>query len=186
MDEVLKNIAHAKELMEKTIQHVHFAFGKIRAGKASTSMLDGLMVDYYGTPTLLNQVSSVNTPDARSITIKPWDKSLIPEIEKSIKTSDLGLMPQNDGEIVRLNVPPLSEERRIQLVKQAKHEAEIGRVSIRNIRKDTNEHLKKLVKEHISEDVVKKAEVEVQKMTDTCISKIDEMLVKKEKDILTV
>ncbi len=186
MDEVSNNLAHAKEHMEKAIQHVHFAFGKIRAGKASTGMLDGLMIDYYGTPTLLNQVSSINTPDARSITIKPWDKTLIPEIEKAIKTSDLGLMPQNDGEMVRLNVPALSEERRVLLVKQAKHEAEIGRVSIRNIRKDINEHLKKLVKEHISEDVVKKAEIEVQKMTDSYISKIDEMLVRKEKDILTV
>jgi len=143
MEDVVKNISYAKDLMEKAIQHVHFTFGKIRAGKASPSMLDGLIIDYYGTSTPLNQVSSINTPDARSITIKPWDKTLIPEIEKCIKTSDLGLMPQNDGEIVRLNVPQLSEERRIQLVKQAKHEAEIGRVSIRNIRKETNEHLKK-------------------------------------------
>ena len=144
------------------------------------------MVDYYGTSTPLNQVASVNTPDAKSITIKPWDKTIIPEIEKCIKLSDLGLMPQNDGELVRLNVPPLSEERRIQLVKQAKHEAETGRVSVRNIRKDTNEHLKKLIKEHVSEDEVKKAEDEVQKMTDEYIKKIDELLAKKEKDILTV
>ncbi len=186
MDDVNSNLDHAKELMEKAIQHVHFAFGKIRAGKASPGMLDGLMVDYYGTPTPLNQASSINTPDARSITIKPWDKTLIPEIEKCIKTSDLGLMPQSDGEVIRLNVPPLSEERRVQLVKQAKHEAEIGRVSIRNIRKDTNEHLKKLIKEHISEDAVKKAELEVQKMTDDYIKKVDELLEKKEKDILTV
>ncbi len=186
MDDVNSNLKHATDLMEKAIQHVHFAFGKIRAGKATPGMLDGLVVDYYGTPTPLNQVSSINTPDARSITIKPWDKSLVPEIEKCIKTSDLGLQPQNDGEMVRLNVPPLSEERRVQLVKQAKHEAEIGRVSIRNIRKDTNEHLKKLVREHISEDDVKKAELEVQKMTDDYIKKVDEMLAKKEKDILTV
>ena len=186
MDDVNSNLKHATELMDKAIQHVHFAFGKIRAGKATPGMLDGLMVDYYGTPTPLNQVSSINTPDARSITIKPWDKSLIPEVEKCIKTSDLGLMPQNDGELVRLNVPALSEERRVQLVKQAKHEAEIGRVSIRNIRKETNEHLKKLVREHISEDDVKKAEIEVQKMTDDYIKKVDEMLEKKEKDILTV
>jgi ribosome recycling factor len=186
MEDVAKNLNHAKDLMEKAIQHVHFAFGKIRAGKASPSMLDGLMLDYYGTSTPLNQVSSVNTPDARTITIKPWDKSLVPEIEKCIKTSDLGLMPQNDGEIVRLNVPALSEERRVHLVKQAKHEAEIGRVSIRNIRKDTNEHLKKLIKEHVPEDEVKKAELDVQKMTDNYISRIDDMLTKKEKDILTV
>ena len=186
MDDVNSNLNHAHELMDKAIQHVHFAFGKIRAGKATPSMLDGLNVDYYGTATPLNQVASVNTPDARSLTIKPWDKSIIPEIEKCIKTSDLGLMPQNDGELVRLNIPPLSEERRVQLVKQAKHEAETGRVSVRNIRKDTNEHLKKLIKEHVSEDEVKKAEDEVQKMTDEYIKKIDEMLAKKEKDILTV
>lgn len=186
MDEIGKQINHSKELMEKAIQHVHFSFGKIRAGKATPSMLDGIMVDYYGTPTPLNQVSSINTPDARTIMIKPWDKALVQEIEKSIKTSDLGLMPISDGELVRLNVPSLSEERRVQLTKQAKHEAEIGRVSIRNIRKDTMEHLKKLVKEHISEDDVKKAEIEVQKMTDGYIVKIDEMLAKKEKDILTV
>ncbi len=186
MDDVNSNLDHAKDLMEKAIQHVHFAFGKIRAGKATPGMLDGIMVDYYGTPTPLNQASSVNTPDARSIIIKPWDKTLIAEIEKSIKTSDLGLMPQSDGEVIRLNVPPLSEERRVQLVKQAKHEAEVGKVSIRNIRKDTNEHLKKLIKEHISEDDVKKAELEVQKMTDDYIKKVDELLEKKEKDILTV
>jgi len=186
MQDVNSNLNNASELMEKAIEHVHFSFGKIRAGKAAASMLDGLMIDYYGVPTPLNQASSINTPDARSVTIKPYDKSLIPEIEKCIKTSDLGLMPQNDGDIVRLNIPALSEERRVQLVKQAKHEAEIGRVSIRNIRKDTNEHLKKLIKEHISEDDVKKAELEVQKMTDDYIKKIDEMLVKKEKDILTV
>jgi ribosome recycling factor len=186
MDDVNSNLKHATDLMEKAIQHVHFSFGKIRAGKASPSMLDGLIIDYYGTSTPLNQVASINTPDAKSITIKPWDKSIIPEIEKCIKISDLGLMPQNDGELVRLNVPALSEERRVQLVKQAKHEAEIGRVSVRNIRKETNEHLKKLIKEHVAEDEVKKAELEVQKMTDDYIKKIDELLIKKEKDILTV
>ena len=186
MEDVNSHLNHANELMEKAIQHVHFSFGKIRAGKATPSMLDGLMVDYYGTSTPLNQVASINTPDAKSITIKPYDKSLVPEIEKCIKISDLGLMPQNDGELVRLNIPALSEERRVQLVKQAKHEAEIGRVSVRNIRKDTNEHLKKLIKEHVAEDEVKRAEGEVQKMTDEFIKKIDEMLEKKEKDILTV
>ena len=144
------------------------------------------MIEYYGNPTPLNQVSSINTPDARSIIIKPWEKSIIPEIEKSIINSDLGLNPQNDGEIIRLNVPPLSEERRLQLVKQAKHEAENGRVSIRNIRKDTNDHLRKLVKEHVSEDAVKNAEIDVQELTNRFIEKIEEMLQRKEQDILTV
>jgi ribosome recycling factor len=149
-------------------------------------MLDGILVEYYGNPTPLNQVSSINTPDARSIVIKPWEKKIIADIERAIINSDIGLNPQNDGELIRLNVPPLSEERRQQLVKQAKHEAEIGRVSIRNIRKDTNDHLKKLLKEHVSEDDVKWAEDEVQKLTDDYITKIDEMLIKKEKDIMTV
>jgi ribosome recycling factor len=186
MEEIELYLEEAKEMMEKGIHHVNFSFSKIRAGKATPGMLDGILVEYYGNPTPLNQVSSINTPDARSILIKPWEKNIIPDIERAIINSDLGLNPQNDGELIRLNVPPLSEERRQQLVKQAKHEAEVGKVSIRNIRKDTNDHLKKLLKEHVSEDDVKWAEDEVQKLTDEYITKIDEMLEKKEKDILTV
>jgi len=186
MEEIEFYIEEAKELMEKAIHHVNFTFGKIRAGKASPGMLDGIMIEYYGNPTPLNQVSSINTPDARSIIIKPWEKTIIPEIEKSIINSDLGLNPQNDGEIIRLNVPPLSEERRLQLVKQAKHEAEQGRISVRNIRKDTNDHLRKLLKEHVSEDAVKNAEIDVQELTDMYIEKIEEMLHRKEEDIMTV
>jgi ribosome recycling factor len=186
MEEIELYLAEAEELMEKAIHHINFAFSKIRAGKATPGMLDGIMIEYYGNPTPLNQVSSINTPDARSIIIKPWEKSIIPEIEKSIINSDLGLNPQSDGEIIRLNVPPLSEERRLQLVKQAKHEAENGRVSIRNIRKDTNDHLRKLLKEHVSEDAVKNAEMDVQELTNKYIEKIEEMLHRKEEDILTV
>jgi len=186
MEEIELYLAEAEDLMEKAIHHVNFAFSKIRAGKATPGMLDGIMIEYYGNLTPLNQVSSINTPDARSIIIKPWEKSIIPEIEKSIINSDLGLNPQSDGEIIRLNVPPLSEERRLQLVKQAKHEAENGRVSIRNIRKDTNDHLRKLLKEHVSEDAVKNAEMDVQELTNKYIEKIEEMLHRKEEDILTV
>jgi ribosome recycling factor len=186
MEEIEMYLEEARELMEKAIHHVNFSFSKIRAGKASPGMLDGIMVEYYGNATPLNQVSSINTPDARTIVIKPWEKKIIADIERAIINSDIGLNPQNDGELVRLNVPPLSEERRQQLVKQAKHEAEMGKVSIRNIRKDTNIHLKQLLKEHVSEDAVKRGEDEVQKLTDEYIVKIDEMLVKKEKDILTV
>jgi ribosome recycling factor len=186
MEEIELYLEEAEELMEKAIHHVNFAFGKIRAGKATPGMLDGIMVEYYGNPTPLNQVSSINTPDARSIIIKPWEKNIIPEIEKSIINSDIGLNPQNDGEIIRLNVPPLSEERRLQLVKQAKHEAEQGRISVRNIRKDTNDHLRKLIKEHVSEDAVKNAEIDVQGLTDKYIEKIEELLGNKEKDIMTV
>ena len=186
MEEIELYLEEADELMEKAIHHVNFAFGKIRAGKATPGMLDGIMVEYYGNQTPLNQVSSINTPDARSIIIKPWEKNIIPEIEKAIINSDIGLNPQNDGEIIRLNVPPLSEERRLQLVKQAKHEAEQGRVSVRNIRKDTNDHLRKLIKEHVSEDAVKNAEIDVQELTDKYIEKIEELLGNKEKDIMTV
>jgi ribosome recycling factor len=186
MEEIELYLEEAEELMEKAIHHVNFAFGKIRAGKATPGMLDGIMVEYYGNQTPLNQVSSINTPDARSIIIKPWEKNIIPEIEKAIINSDIGLNPQNDGEFIRLNVPPLSEERRLQLVKQAKHEAEQGRVSVRNIRKDTNDHLRKLIKEHVSEDAVKNAEIDVQKLTDKYIEKIEELLGNKEKDIMTV
>ncbi len=186
MEEIELYIEEAKELMEKAIQHVNYTFGKIRAGKATPGMLDGIMVEYYGNPTPLNQVSSINTPDARSIIIKPWEKNIIPEIEKSIINSDIGLNPQSDGEIIRLNVPALSEERRLQLVKQAKHEAEQGRISVRNVRKDTNDHLRKLLKEHVSEDAVKNAEIDVQGLTDKYIEKIEELLSNKEKDIMTV
>jgi ribosome recycling factor len=186
MEEIEFYLDEAKEQMDKAIQHVNFAFGKIRAGKATPGMLDGLMIEYYGNPTPLNQVSSINTPDARSIIIKPWEKTIIHEIEKSIINSDLGLNPQSDGEIVRLNIPPLSEERRLQLVKQTKHEAELGRVSIRNVRKDTNDHLRKLLKEHVSEDAVKNAEIDVQELTNKYIEKIEEMLNRKEEDIMTV
>ncbi|MBR9999662.1 MAG: ribosome recycling factor [Cyclobacteriaceae bacterium] len=186
MEEIEFYLEEARESMEKAIHHVNFSFSKIRAGKATPGMLDGIMVEYYGNLTPLNQVSSINTPDARSIVIKPWEKKIIPDIERAIINSDIGLNPQNDGELIRLNVPPLSEERRQQLVKQAKHEAELGKVGIRTVRKETNIRLKHLLKEHVSEDAVKKAEDEVQKLTDEYCAKIDEMLVKKEKDILTV
>ena len=186
MEDIELILELAKEHMDKALEHLHFAFGKIRAGKASPGMLEGLMVEYYGTMTPINQVSSINTPDARSIVIKPWEKSIIPHIEKAIINSDIGLNPQNDGEIIRLNVPALSEERRSQLVKQAKHEAENSRVGIRNARKEANDQLRKLLKEHVSEDAEKTAEDEVQKLTDSYIEKVEEQLVKKEKDIMTV
>ncbi len=186
MEEIELYLEDAKEKMEKAIQHVNYTFGKIRAGKASPGMVDGLMVEYYGNPTPLNQIASINTPDARSIVIKPWEKGIIGDVERAIINSDIGLNPQNDGELIRLNVPPLSEERREQLVKQAKHEAEHGRVSVRNIRKDANDNLKQLLKEHVSEDAVKRAEDHVQKLTDEYIMHIDKMLENKEKDIMTV
>ena len=144
------------------------------------------MVDYYGNPTPINQVASINTPDAKTLAIKPWEKNMLPEIEKVIINSDLGLNPQNDGEIVRLNIPPLTEERRKELVKQSRNEAEHGRVSVRNVRKDANDHIKRLLKEHVSEDEVKRAEVKIQELTDEYVKKIDELLANKEEEIMTV
>ena len=145
------------------------------------NMLDALNVDYYGNSTPINQVASITTPDARTLIIKPWEKSIIGEIEKVIINSDLGLNPQNDGEIVVINIPALTEERRITLVKQAKAAAENGKISIRNVRKETNEQLKKLLKEGFSEDLIKNAEANVQNYTDEHVKKIDRIFEVKEK-----
>jgi ribosome recycling factor len=150
------------------------------------NLLDGIMVAYYGAPTPLQQVASVTTPDARTLTIKPWERNLINEIERSIVNSDLGLAPQNNGEIIILTIPPMTEERRRNLVKQAKNECESGKISIRTVRKETNESLRKLQKEGASEDEIKRAEDTVQKFTDSYSTKIDELLVKKEVEIMTV
>ncbi len=186
MEELDFHLEHAKESMDKTVSHTASELAKIRAGKANPAMLDGLMVEYYGNPTPINQVAAVNTPDARSVVIKPWEKAMIGEIERAIINSDLGLNPQNDGELIRINIPPLTEERRKTLVKQAKAEAENGKISIRNIRKETNDALKKLLKDGLSEDLVKSAEEDVQKITDSHVSQIDEILAKKEEDIMTI
>jgi len=186
MEEIELYLEEAEEHMQKAVKHTQSEFVKIRAGKASPNMLEGIMVQYYGSPTPLQQVASVTTPDARTISIKPWEKSVIPEIEKSIINSDLGLNPQNDGELIRLNIPPLTEERRTQLVKQAKQEAENGKISIRNIRKEANDNMKKLLKDGFPEDSVKDAEDSVQELTDKYAGQIDKLLEVKEKDIMTV
>ena len=186
MEDINYYIDLAKDHMDKSLQHLSHALTKVRAGRAMPSMLDGLMVDYYGNPTPINQVASINTPDAKTLMIKPWEKSVLAEIEKAIINSDLGLNPANDGELIRLNIPPLTEERRKDLVKQIRNEAEHGRISIRNVRKDANDSLKKLLKEHVSEDEVHKAESTVQTMTDDYIQKIDDLVAKKEEEIMTV
>ena len=186
MEEIQLFLNEAKDLMDKAVQHTSLELGKIRAGKASPAMLDGLTVNYYGVTTALNQASSVTVPDARTVLIKPWEKSLLSEIERAIINSDLGLSPQNDGEVIRLNIPPLTEDRRKQLAKQAKMEAENGKISIRNVRKDINESLRKLLKEGASEDDVKRAEDTVQQLTDKYIAKCDEAYAKKEAEIMTV
>jgi ribosome recycling factor len=186
MEEIELFLDEAKELMQKAVDHTASELVKIRAGKAMPNLLDGLMVQYYGAPTPLNQVSSVTTPDARTLTIKPFERTLISEIEKSIINSDLGLAPQNNGEIIILTIPALTEERRINLVRQAKNECETGKISIRSVRKETNESLRKLQKDGASEDAVKTAEDQVQKYTDQYSAKIDELLAKKEADIMKV
>jgi ribosome recycling factor len=183
---IKKQVTDAKASMDRAIEHADNELNKIRAGKASPAMLDDVKVDYYGTPTALSQVGSINTPDARTIVIQPWEKSLLTAIEKAIKEANLGVNPQNDGIIIRINVPPLTEERRRDLVKKAKGEAENGKVAIRNIRKDANEKIKKLKPEGVSEDEIKVGEAEVQKLTDAYIIKIDLLSEAKEKDIMTV
>jgi len=187
MNEIIKKqLTDAKSGMEKAIDFCDSELTKIRAGKAMPSMLDGITVDYYGTPTPLSQVGTVNTPDARTIVVQPWEKSLIVPIEKAIKDANIGLNPQNDGIVIRLNVPPLTEERRRDLVKKVKEEAERGRIAIRNIRKDANEKIKKSKAEGSSDDEIKVGETEVQKLTDAFIVNVDKLAEAKEKDIMTV
>lgn len=187
VDEEIKfYLDEAEESMGKALQHTGVELTRIRAGKASPAMLDSLRVDYYGTPTPVAQVANVSAPDARTLFIKPWEKNMISEIAKAIKNSDLGLNPQSDAEGVRLNIPAMTEERRRELVKQAKVESEGGKVRIRGIRKDVNEALRKLLKEGASEDAIKDAEAKVQKATDSYIIKVDDLLSKKESEIMTI
>ena len=184
MEEEIKFIIDGtKEAMDNALTHLEKKLVNIRAGKASPSMVMGVMVDYYGTPTPLSQVANVNTPDGMTITIQPWEKTLIPEIEKGIHTANLGFNPQNNGESVINNVPPLTEERRIELAKQAKAEAEDTKIGVRNDRKNAMSDLKDL---DISEDLQKNLEIDIQKMTDNHINKIDEIMTNKEKEIMTV
>ncbi|MDX1543783.1 MAG: ribosome recycling factor [Christiangramia sp.] len=183
MDEVELILEEAKEGMEKAISHLKKQLSNIRAGKANPSMLGSVMVEYYGAQTPLQQVANVNTPDARTLSIQPFEKSLIQEIEKGIMQANLGFNPMNNGESVIINVPPLTEERRKQLSKQAKAEGEDAKVGVRNDRKQANQELKKL---DISEDELKDAEKEVQELTDTYIERIDNILANKEKEIMTV
>lgn len=186
MEEIQLQLEEAKELMQRAVDHTAAELVKIRAGKAMPNLLDGIMVSYYGSPTPLNQVASVTTPDARTLAIKPWERNLISEIERSIVNSDLGLAPQNNGEIIILTIPPMTEERRKNLVKSAKQECESGKISLRTVRKETNEALRKLQKDGAPEDEVKRAEDTVQKFTDSYSAKIDELLNKKEVEIMTV
>lgn len=185
-NEVNLVISIAEEHMLKAVEHLEAELRIIRAGRANPAMLSGIMVDYYGTMTPLSQVSSVGSPDARTIVIQPWEKKMIEPIEKAIMAANLGFNPQNNGENVRIMVPPLTEERRKDLVKQVKHEGENARVSIRNARRDSIEEIKKMQKNGLAEDAAKDAENKIQKITEGYNKKVDEHLEKKEKEILTV
>ena len=185
-EEIDLYLTDAEETMAKALAHTASELGKIRAGKASPSMVDSLRVDYYGTPTPIANMATVTVPDARSLIIKPFEKGMVGEIMKAIKNSDLGLNPMSEADQVRLNVPPLTEQRRRDLVKQAKNETEAGKVAIRNIRKDTNESLRKLLKDGAAEDAIKAAEAEVQKLTDAHIVRLDQAMAKKETEMMTI
>ncbi len=180
-----KLINESKVHMQKAIDHLEVELTKIRAGRANASMLDMIQVDYYGTNTPLSQVASITTPDARSLAIQPWEKSMIRPIEKAILDSNLGFTPQNDGTIVRINIPALTEERRKELVKKTKAEVEHGKVGIRTIRKEANDLIKREAKT-VPEDVAKGLEDQIQKMTDQFIAIVDKHLEAKEKEIMTI
>jgi len=180
-------IGDAKTRMHTSLETVRRELSAMRTGRASLSMLDGIRVDYYGTPTPLNQVGTLSTPDPTLITVQPWDPKVLPLVEKAIRTSDLDLNPQNDGKVIRIPVPSLTEERRKNLVKHAHKHAEEGRVAVRNVRRDVNDHLKRMLKDHeVSEDDEKQAMTEVQKLTDGTIEQINDILKKKESEILEV
>ncbi|MEG1762737.1 MAG: ribosome recycling factor [Bacteroidales bacterium] len=186
-EEIKKCIQIQKEHSEGALKHLEAELQKIRAGKAAPQMLDGVRVDYYGTPTALSQVAAINTPDAKQITIQAWEKNMLGTIEKAILAANLGFTPQNTGELIRIVIPPITEERRRDLMKRAKAEGENAKVAIRNIRRDTNEDIKKLEKSAgLGEDVVKTSEKEIQELTNKFIERIDKILVDKEKDIMTV
>ena len=173
--------------MEKTVEHLEEALARVRAGKANVKILDGIMVEYYGSLVPLTQVGTVTIPDAKSIVITPWEKGIIRDIERAIINSPLGITPENNGELIRLGIPPLTEDRRRELVKQVKADAETAKVSVRNARRDTNEAIKKSIKtDNTPEDVAKDAEAEVQTLHDRYIKKIDELFSAKEKEIMTV
>jgi ribosome recycling factor len=185
-DDVKKLLNETKGLMQKALEHFEFELSKIRAGRASAGMLDGIEVDSYGAKTPLFQVGNISTPDARTLSIQPWDGSLLPAVEKAILQANIGITPQNDGKIIRLNIPALTEERRKELVKQAKHQAENCRISIRTVRKEANEKAKKLQKDGLPEDSFKNCETTIQNITNEFSARIDKHLEVKEKEIMTV
>lgn len=185
-DDAILCLEEAEEKMQHAIEHLEREFQKIRAGKASPSMLSGVRVEYYGVSTPIEQTSNINTPDPRQIIVQPFDKSVINDIEKAIQNANLGFNPQNEGEIIRINVPPLTEERRFELVKRAKNVGEETKIGIRNARRSANEEAKSLEKDGMPEDEAKHLMDEIQKLTDKFVEQIDELVDSKEKDVMTV
>jgi ribosome recycling factor len=186
MEEIDMLMEMAEESMQKALRYTSSELKKIRAGKASATMLDGISIDYYGVPTTISQTASITTPDARTISIKPFEKSLLALIERAIINANLGLSPTNDGEFVRLNLPPMTEERRLDLVKKVKVEMETARINVRKVRQETKDEIKKLKNDGVSEDAMKIGDEQIQSLTDKFMVKVDEMLAKKEKDIMSV
>ena len=184
--EVKEYLDNAQESMELAADYLEETLARVRAGKASAKLLDGIKVDYYGSMAPISNVANVSVPDARTIAITPWEKSMFKVIEKAIINSELGITPENNGEVIRLSIPPLTEDRRKQLVKQCKAEAENAKVSVRNARREAIDGLKKEIKQGLSEDVEKDAEANVQKLHDKYLKQIDEIFAAKEKEILTV
>ncbi len=182
-----KIIHETEDKMKKAVEFTRQELSKLRSGKATVAILDDIRIDYYGQKLPIAQTATVNAPDAHTVTVQPWDKSVINEVEKAILAANIGLTPANDGTVIRLAIPPLTEERRKELAKVAKKFSEDGKVTIRNIRRDSNEHLKKAEKdEHVSEDERKRGEAEVQKLTDKYIKQVDDILAMKEKEIMEV
>jgi ribosome recycling factor len=185
-EDVSITLESAEEAMQKAIGHLEAELAKIRAGKANPQMLDGIMVDYYGSPTPIGQVGNISIMDARTITIQPWEKNMLQPMERAIINSNIGINPQNDGNLIRLFLPPLTEERRRELVKRCQGEGEHSKVAIRNIRRDAIENIKKAQKNGLSEDQAKDAEAEIQEVTNRFIALVDKHLASKEKEIMAV
>jgi ribosome recycling factor len=185
-EEIELIMEEARDRMEKALEHLEHELARLRAGRATPALLDGITVDYYGINSPLSQVSNINTPDPKSILIQPWEKNMLGTIEKAIMAANIGLTPVNNGEVIRINVPPLTEERRHQLVKQVRNEGETAKISIRNSRKWANDELKRLLKDGLPEDLEKNAVEVVQEMTHDYTIKIDKVMATKEKDIMTV
>lgn len=187
MDEEVELITEeARERMEKAIEHLEHELARLRAGRANPALLDGISVDYYGVNSPLNQVSNINTPDPKTIMIQPWEKNMLGTIEKAIMAANIGLQPVNNGEVIRINIPPLTEERRLQLVKQVRNEGETAKISVRNSRKWALDELKALLKEGLPEDTEKEAAENIQEMVHSFNAKVDKIMALKEKEVVTV